>query len=91
MGTCGYQNRGWLKRFTAEARPGPYLRVVEEGEIGVGDTIEVVHRPDHDITVTTMFRALLTDRTLLPSLLEVDGLVDEARRAAEKYVATTRP
>ena len=36
-----------------------------------------------------MFRALTTDRSLLPELLRVDGLVDEAREAAEKYVAAT--
>ena len=30
---------------------------------------------------------LTTDRSLLPLLLEVDGLVAEARQAAEKYVA----
>jgi hypothetical protein len=34
-----------------------------------------------------MFRALTTDRALLPELLRVDGLVDEAREKAEKYVA----
>ena len=55
--------------------------------LAAGDAIEVVHRPGHGVTVTTMFRALTTERTLLPELLRVDGLVDEAREAAEKYVA----
>ncbi|MEU6136451.1 hypothetical protein [Nocardioides sp. NPDC047086] len=36
----------------------PYLRVLEEGQLQVGDEIVVVHRPDHDITVSTLFRAL---------------------------------
>jgi len=35
-----------------------------------------------------MFRALTTDRSLLPELLQVEGLVAEARRAVEKYVAS---
>ncbi len=39
------------------------------------------------MTVSHMFRALTTDRQLLPDLLVVDGLVDEARRTAEAYVA----
>jgi hypothetical protein len=34
-----------------------------------------------------MFRALTTERSLLPDLLVVDGLVAEARERAEKYVA----
>ncbi len=86
MGESGYDNTSWVKRFATEARPGPYLRVVEEGLVTAGDRIEVVHRPGHGVTVTTMFRAVNTDRSLLPELLKVDGLVEEARRAAEDWV-----
>ncbi len=87
LGHRGFDNRGWVKRFTAEGRPGPYLRVVEEGLVEAGDAIDVVHRPGHGVTVSTMFRALTTERSLLPRLLEVEGLVEDARRAAERYVA----
>ena len=87
MGESGYDRTAWVKRFTATNRPGPYLRVVEEGVLAAGDAIVVVHRPGHGVTVSTMFRALTTERSLLPELLRVDGLVDEARVAAEKYVA----
>ena len=87
MGECGYDRTAWVKRFTATNRPGPYLRVVEEGVVRAGDAIDVVHRPGHGVTVSTMFRALTTERTLLPELLRVGGLVEEARVAAEKYVA----
>jgi MOSC domain-containing protein YiiM len=77
-----------LKQFTAEGRPGPYLRVIQPGVVTVGDELQVVHRPDHDITVTTMFRALTTERSLLPRLLEVgDELAPTPRAAAEKYAA----
>jgi MOSC domain-containing protein YiiM len=61
--------RGWVKRFTAEARPGAYFRVLEEGLIGPGDEITVVHRPDHDVTVELFFRAVTTEAALLPRLL----------------------
>lgn len=87
MGESGFDNTAWVKRFTAVARPGPYLRVVQEGVLAAGDAIEVVHRPGHGVTVTTMFRALTTDQELLPRLLVVDGLVAEARERAEKYAA----
>ena len=87
LGESGIDNTGWVKRFAAEQRPGPYLRVLEEGELQAGDEVEVVHRPGHGVTVSHMFRALTTERRLLPDLLAVDGLVDEARRTAEKYVA----
>ena len=88
MGETGFDNTGWVKRFAAVGRPGPYLRVVEEGSLEAGDALVVEQRPAHGVTVSTMFRALTTDRSLLPELLQVDGLVAEARRAVEKYVAS---
>jgi MOSC domain-containing protein YiiM len=89
MGRGGYDERAWVRRFAAVGRPGPYLRVLTEGEIRAGDEITVTHRPGHGVTVSTMFRALMTDHVLLPELLRVDGLVAEARVKAEAYVAGT--
>ena len=79
MAEAGGPDRGWVKRFTEEARPGPYFRVLEPGQIRAGDPIEVVRRPDHGITVTDMFRALTTEAALLPRLLEIDGLAESVR------------
>ncbi|SDH04903.1 MOSC domain-containing protein [Microbacterium pygmaeum] len=42
----GADQRGWVKRFSAERRLGPYLRVVRRGAIRAGDPIEVIARPD---------------------------------------------
>ncbi|WP_395692780.1 MOSC domain-containing protein [Nocardioides sp.] len=86
MGLGGYDNRAWVKRFAQVGRPGPYLRVLEEGDVRPGDDLTVVHRPGHGVSVSTMFRALTTDADLLPRLLVVEDLVDEARRAAQRYV-----
>jgi MOSC domain-containing protein YiiM len=74
--------KGWVKMFTAIGRPGTYLAVVTPGRISSGDKIEIVHRPDHEITVTMAFRALTTDPELLPRLLEAgDGLDPELRES----------
>lgn len=82
----GFDVEKWVKRFAAEGRPGPYLRVLEEGHVTAGDALDVVHRPDHGITVTTMFRALTTERTLLPRLLDVgERLVPAVRAKAEAF------
>ncbi|MBV9832006.1 MAG: MOSC domain-containing protein [Marmoricola sp.] len=83
----GYDDRAWVKRFATHGRSGAYLRVLQEGELSAGDELSVVHRPGHGVTVATMFAAMTTDRTLLPELLRVDGLVAEARRSAEAYLA----
>ncbi|MFF3545232.1 MOSC domain-containing protein [Streptomyces platensis] len=78
--------RGWIRRFTQAAVPGAYLRVIEPGEIRAGDAVEVVHRPDHEVTIGLMFRALTTRRELLPQLLEAGAaLPEEARQKARKY------
>lgn len=61
--------RGWVKRFTTVARSGAYLRVLRPGRIRSGDPVQVLHRPDHGVTVQTVFRAITTERELLPGLL----------------------
>ena len=87
LGLAGLDNHAWVKRFTQVGRPGPYLRVLVEGEIRAGDDLVVEHRPGHGVTVSTMFRALTTEAALLPELLKVDGLTAEARAAAERHDA----
>lgn len=89
MGESGYDDRAWVKRFTAQARPGPYLRVLEEGTLQAGDEIVVEHRPDHGVTVSTMFRAFTTDRSLMPRLLDVPCLPPYIHEQARAYVAAT--
>jgi MOSC domain-containing protein YiiM len=66
--------RGWLKTFTREARPGPYLRVVEAGHVEAGGELEVVHRPDHDVSVSLFFRAAMGESELIPGILETADL-----------------
>ena len=60
-----------VKRFTAHGATGAYLRVLQTGELGAGDAVEVVHRPDHGVTVGTAFRIAMTERSRLPELAPV--------------------
>ncbi|MER7192507.1 MOSC domain-containing protein [Streptomyces flaveolus] len=81
----------WVKRFTAKGAPGAYLRVIEPGEIRAGDPVAIVHRPAHEVTVALQFRAVTTERELLPRLLAAgDALHSEALAAARKYLAAQR-
>ena len=75
---------GWIKRFTAAARPGTYLRVIEPGLIRAGDPVVIEERPAHDVTVAVTFRALTTEPELLPRLLAADALPDGVRELARK-------
>jgi MOSC domain-containing protein YiiM len=64
-----------VRRFTERGRPGAYLRVVTEGDVAAGDPIQVVHRPDHGVTVGRAFRALTTRPDLLVDVAEVAYLL----------------
>ena len=66
----GMDEQHWVKRFVLEGRPGAYFRVIEAGVIRAGDAIEVVERRAHDVTVDLLFRALTTERHLIPQLAE---------------------
>lgn len=80
--------RGWVKRFTDRAAPGAYLRVIEPGRIRAGDEIRIVHRPDHEVTVGFLFRALTVQPELLPRLPAAgDALHPEAHRKALRRTA----
>lgn len=87
VGRCGYDDRAWVRRFTEAGRPGPYLRVLVEGTVAAGDPVTVAHRPGHGVTVATVFRAVTTERHLLPGLLAVEGISARVRARAEGYLA----
>lgn len=79
--------RGWVRRFTAAALPGAFLRVIEPGDIRAADPVEIVHWPDHDVTVALVFRALTRQPELLPRLLAAGALPAEIRELARKRAA----
>lgn len=70
---------GFVKRFAQASRPGAYLRIIDEGDLGAGDLIEVVDRPDHGITSRMVFDAILRDSTLIPRVVKAHQLPSELR------------
>jgi MOSC domain-containing protein YiiM len=77
----------WEKRFTRRAMPGAYLRVVAAGTLRAGDAMTVEHRPDHDVTIGVVFRAVTLESQLLPRLLAAgDDLVPELRDRVDRRV-----
>ncbi|SHN51885.1 MOSC domain-containing protein YiiM [Geodermatophilus obscurus] len=96
---CANFERFWgvpqlVKRFTARGASGAYLRVLETGDVGAGDAVEVVSRPDHGVTVGQLFRATTTQRRRLPEIapaLEHLPLRDRPKVAAriQKRLAAT--
>ena len=66
--------RGWVKRFAARGRTGAYCAVIEPGTIRRGDAIAVLHEPDHDIDLVTVFRAGMGDLDLARRVLDAGVL-----------------
>ena len=70
---------GFLRRFARAGRPGAYLRVLREGDIGVGDPIDVVSRPAHGVTSALVARALLREPRLLATAAQAPELPQDLR------------
>lgn len=92
---CGTFQRFWdvahlQKRFTAHGAPGAYLRVLQPGEIGAGDDVNVLERPAHGVTIGEVFRALTGDRSLAHRLLEAPQLPAEALARARRWIEDRR-
>jgi MOSC domain-containing protein YiiM len=66
-----------VKRFAEAERPGAYLRIVSEGDIGAGDAIEVRDRPEHGVTVRQVSRALLLEESGLAAAAAAPQLPEE--------------
>jgi len=78
---------GWIKTFTNGGTPGTYLRVVQPGTLRGGDAIDVVDRPDHGVTIGTVFRALTLEPDLLPGILAADALPEEIQQQARRRIS----
>ena len=70
------------RRFLAAGRTGAYLRVIQEGDIGAGDAIEVSDRQEGGVTLGEMVDAL-QDRRKAGALLRASRLPAFWRRVAE--------
>lgn len=71
------------RRFSSAARWGSYLAIVEEGDVGAGDVIEVVDRPAHGVTVGLVAYVYYHDHTRAHELLDADSLPHGWRTWAE--------
>lgn len=83
--------KGWPRRFGALDRTGAYLRVLEVGAVAAGDRIEVIDRPDHDVTVSDAHRIHRRDRDEAARLVGLPGLVSPMAEWAARRVGDDRP
>lgn len=84
------------RRFSLAGRPGAYLRIINEGELGAGDEVHIVHRPEHGVTTGDVARIYLRDGDGADQMLRApqlpakwhDWARDKIAKRAEVHRAT---
>jgi MOSC domain-containing protein YiiM len=86
---AGFWKRATLiKDFTQAGRPGAYLRIIQEGTAQAGDVIEVIYKPDHEVSIRDLFSAKSGERAKINQIKDVPQLSQGFKEWAEKIAAT---
>jgi len=78
------------RRFTEALRPGAYLRIVVAGEVGTGDEIRVLARPEHGLTIRDVLRIYAFDRQEVGRILATPGMSGSWQRWAADQLEKSR-
>ena len=68
-----------IKEFTDARRSGAYLRIIQEGAFEAGSEINVISRPDHQITIKDIFSAKAGERDKIAAIQKVPQLSEKYR------------
>ncbi len=88
---AGFWDRPTLvKDFMAAGRPGAYLRIIEEGDIGAGDEIEIIARPTHGVTISDLYSARRGERSRIAEIAKVPELSQDYRDWSAEILASNK-
>ena len=80
-------------QFLASNRPGFYLAVLEEGELGPGDAVERLHEDENRLTVTELLGLIVHEKTngdVMRRALRVRHLAAVWRKKFESRLGQTK-
>jgi MOSC domain-containing protein YiiM len=83
-----------IKRFLASERTGFYFAVLQEGEVGAGDQIEVIQKNKNGVRVSDITRLYVSDKhnvELLRRAVEVEALPESWRGYFRKQLQKLTP
>jgi len=69
-----WQRPTLIKDFMAAGRPGTYLRIIQEGEISANDSIEIIFKPAHLVTIADLYAAKNGERSKVEEIASVKEL-----------------
>jgi MOSC domain-containing protein YiiM len=49
--------------------------------------VTIIERPDHDVTIGQVFRAMMSEPELLPGILTAEALAAEVKQLARRRIA----
>jgi MOSC domain-containing protein YiiM len=80
-----------VETFLESGRPGFYVAVVQEGEVGAGDAMERIHEDENGVSVVDIVRLYLekdgSDPDLLRRAVKVEALPESWRGSFRKRMA----
>jgi MOSC domain-containing protein YiiM len=83
-----------IKRFLASGRSGFYGKVLQEGEVGAGDTIELLSQDGEPVTVADLARVITgecQDMALLQRAVRVEALSASWRAHLQQQIEQLEP
>lgn len=81
------EDRKFPRRFIDALRPGAYLRIIVEGNVGAGDEIRVIGKPRHDLTIRDFFCIYYArDRDELQRLVAIPEISESWREWVESLL-----
>jgi MOSC domain-containing protein YiiM len=69
-----------VKLFAQAGRPGAYLRIITEGELGAGDLVDITARPSHAVTIAQVSKAIMLDESELAAAASAPELPEDLAR-----------
>lgn len=81
-----------IKRFLDSGRTGFYFAVLREGEVGTGDSIELIYRDEGDLTVADITRLYAVDKhdeEGFRRAIQVEALPDSWRRYFKRRLGSS--
>ena len=78
-----------LKQFIDHAYPGTYVRILEEGEVGIGDTLDLVSRSETSISIRDFFKLIYAkekDSDLVYRALASEALPAKKQEKLKKHI-----